>query len=107
MDNLLSILELNYYSIYIKANADMHYTTTRINMNTPTNANNHLHIGINMYISQYQYLYILAYIRVYKYTYRYNKKQKIMNTLKHPCANIFVFFKCQYTNVLIYHYITV
>ena len=44
MDNLLSILVLNYYSTYIKANADMHYTITNINMTTPKNTNNYLHM---------------------------------------------------------------
>ena len=88
MDILLSILVLNNYSTYFKANTDMHHTITNINMNTPTNTNNHLHIGINMYIRTNTNTYL--HIRVYKYTYRY-KQTKIMNTLKHPCANIFVF----------------
>ena len=89
MDSLLSILVLNYYSTYIMANTDMHYTIANINMNTPTNTNNHLLIGINMYISTNTntYLHIFVYISIY--IYRYNK-QKIMNTLKHPCADVFV-----------------
>ena len=64
MDNLLSILVSNYYSTYIKANTDMHYIITNINMNTPTNTNNHLHIGVNMYISNNTntYLHIFVYI---------------------------------------------
>ena len=60
-DNSLSIPVLYYYSTYIKANTDMHYTNTNINMNMSTNTNNHLHIGINMYISTNtnSYLHIL------------------------------------------------
>ena len=67
MDHLLSILVLNYYSTYIKANTDMHYTITNINMNMPTNANNHLHIGINMYISTNinTYMHILVYVSIH------------------------------------------
>ena len=67
MDNLLSILVLNYYSTYIKANTDMHYTITNINMNTPTNTNNHLHIGVSMYISNNSnaYLHIFVYISIH------------------------------------------
>ena len=106
MDNLLSILVLNYYSTYINANTDMHYTITNINMNTLTNTNNHLHIGMYMYISANTntYLHIFVYISIHTVIIN---KQKIMNTLKHPCANIFVFFIYPYTNVLIYHYVTV
>ena len=85
MDNLLSILVVNYYSTYIKANTDMHYTITSLNMNTPTNTNNHLHIGINMYISTNTntYLHIFVYISIHTVIIN---KQKILNTLKHPCA---------------------
>ena len=61
----MSILVLNYYSTFIKANTDMHYTITNINMNTPTNTNNQL-----------------AYIRIYKYTYRYNKQTKNIEYIK-------------------------
>ena len=90
MDNMLSILVLNYFSIYIESNTDMHYTITNINMNMPTNTNNHLHIGINMYMStNTYYLHILVYISIHTVIIN---KPKIMNTLKHPCANIFVFF---------------
>ena len=76
------------------ANTDMHYTITNINMNTPTNTNNHLHIGINMYISTNSntYLHIFVYISIH--TVIINKK--IMNTLKHPCANIFVLLYTHY-----------
>ena len=102
MDNLLSILVLNYYSTYIMANTDMHYTITNINMNTPTNTNNHLHIGINMYISNNTttYLHIFVYISIHTVIIH-----KTMNTLKHPCANIFVLFIPIYqcTNISLYY----
>ena len=102
----MSILVLNYYSTYIKANTDIHYTITNINMNTPTNTNHHLHIGIDMYISNNTntYLHIFVYISIHTVIIN---KQKIMNTLKHPCAKIFVFFIYPYTNVLVFNYITV
>ena len=103
MDNLLSILGLNYCSTYIAANTDMHYTTTNINMNTPTNTNNHLHIGIYVYISTNTntYLHIFVYISIHTVIIN---KQKMIDTLKHPCANIFVFFIpiYQYTNISLY-----
>ena len=104
MDNLLSILVLNCYSTHIKANSDMHYTITNINMNTPTNTNNHRHIGINMYISTNTntYLHIFVYISIHTVIIN---KQKILNTLKHPCANIFFFFIPLYqgTNISLYY----
>ena len=79
MDNLLSILVLNYCSTYIKANTDMHYTITNINMNTPTNTNNHLHIGINMYISNNTNTYLHIFVCISIHTVIRNK-QEIMNT---------------------------
>ena len=90
MDNLLSILVSNYYSTYIKANTDMHYTITKMNMNTPTNTNNHLHIGISMYISTNTNTYLHIFVYKSIHTVMINK-QNIWNTLKHPCANIFLF----------------
>ena len=85
MDNLLSILVLIYFGIYIESNTDMHYTITNINMNTPTNTNNHLHIGINMYMSTNTntYLHILVYISIHTVIIN---KPKIMNAIKHPVS---------------------
>ena len=88
MDNLLSILVLNYYSTYIKANTDMHYAITNINMNTPTNTNNHLHIGMYFSTNTNIYLHIFVYISIHTVIIN---KQKILNTLMHPCANILFF----------------
>ena len=82
----------------------MHYTITNINMNTRTNTNNHLHVGINMCISTdtNTYLHILVYISIHT---AIINKQKIMNTSKHPCANIFVFYIpiYQHTNISLYY----
>ena len=100
MDNLLSILVLNYYSIYIKANTDIYYTITNINMNTPTNTNNHLHIGISIYINTNIniYLHIFVYISIHIVIVN---KQKILNIFKHPYINIFFFLISLYQGTII------